>query len=104
MSSAALSPAATTSVAPAGMSEKKMGVWAALTSFFLMWTFLYVVLVVFRPSWVCVVRAGPDALLPKDVSAKEALELDQARAFVVALVITLIVMLIVWLVMATASK
>lgn len=103
MSSAALSPAAATP-STTGMSEKKMGVWAALTSFFLMWSFLYIVLVVFRPSWVCVVRAGPDSVIVRESPAKESLELDQARAFVVALVITLIVMLIVWLVMATASK
>ena len=84
-----------------GMSDKKAGVWAALTSFFLMWSFLYIVLVVFRPSWVCVAReATLDSLVGTPAGA---LALDQGRAFVVALIITLIVMLIVWLVAATAG-
>lgn len=94
----ALSPAA-------GMtSDKKPVVWAGLTSFFLMWSFLYICLVVFRPSWVCVaVRDGE--VVAVDVSPyKAGPQIDQARAFVVALIITLIVMLIVWLVMATASS
>lgn len=88
------------------MSSKKMGVWAALTSFFLMWTFLYVVLVVFRPSWVCCVRVKDEACYVKDrdCAQKDCFDLDQGRAFVVALIITLVVMLIVWLIMATTSK
>lgn len=82
--------------------SKKMGVWAGLTSFFLMWSFLYIVLVVFTPGWVCVaVREGE--CLGVD-GLKAAPRIDQTRAFVVALIITLIVMLIVWLVSATASK
>lgn len=93
---AALTPAS-------GMSDGKIGVWAALTSFFLMWSFLYIVLVVFRPGWVCVVtREGEVGLL--DGSVRADARIDQTRAFVVALIVTLIVMLIVWLVAATAGK
>lgn len=92
---AALTPAT-------GMSDNKVGVWAALTSFFLMWTFLYVVLVVFRPGWVCCVREVEAGCV--DASIKCEARIDQTRAFVVALIVTLIVMLIFWLVAATASK
>uniref|UniRef100_A0A6C0BES5 Uncharacterized protein n=1 Tax=viral metagenome TaxID=1070528 RepID=A0A6C0BES5_9ZZZZ len=93
-SSDALKPASS-------FSDRKAGVWAALTSFFLMWSFLYIVLIVFRPSWVCIAR---DVTLDTlSVGPKEALAIDQGRAFVVALIITLIVMLIVWLVVATAG-
>ena len=84
-----------------GMSDKRGQVWAALTSFFLMWSFVYIVLVVFRPSWVCVTReACAEALVTGPAGQ---LALDQGRAFVVALIITLVVMLIVWLVAATAG-
>lgn len=94
---AALNPPA------AGMSDKKAGVWAALTSFFLMWVFLYVVLVVFRPSWVVVpYREGEVVVV--DPAMKTGPQVDQGRAFVVALIITLVVMLIVWLVLATAGS
>lgn len=87
-----------------GMSDKKAGVWAGLTSFFLLWSFLYIVLVVFRPSWVCVAtREGPE-LVVVDPAVKAAPGVDQGRAFVVALIITLVVMLIVWLVAATAGS
>lgn len=93
---AALTPAS-------GMSDNKIGVWAALTSFFLMWSFLYIVLVVFRPGWVCVaVREAELGCV--EGSAKVEPRIDQTRAFVVALIVTLIVMLIVWLVAATAGK
>lgn len=98
MSSSALQPATT------GMSDKRAAVWGAITSFFLMWSFLYIVLVVFRPSWVCVARVGADAVLVREAPVKDALDLDQGRAFVVALIITLVVMLVVWLVMATAAS
>lgn len=81
-----------------GMSDKRGQVWAALTSFFLMWSFLYIVLVVFRPSWVCVAQQGCVDL------TTSPLQLDQGRAFVVALIITLVVMLIVWVVGATAGS
>lgn len=100
MSSAAMQ---TTTTSPAAMSDRKAGAWAGLTSFFLMWSFLYIVLVVFRPSWVCVARVGTDAILVRESACKESVELDQGRAFVVSLVITLVVMLVVWLVMATAK-
>lgn len=93
---AALTPAT-------GMSDKKIGVWAALTSFFLMWSFLYIVLVVFRPGWVCCVAREAE-LSCVDGAAKCEARIDQTRAFVVALIVTLIVMLIVWLVAATAGN
>ena len=84
-----------------GMSDKKSQVWAALTSFFLMWSFLYIVLVVFRPSWVCIAR---EAVVDSLVTTPAGLvALDHGRAFVIALIITLVVMLIVWLVAATAG-
>ena len=86
-----------------GMSDRKMGVWAGLTSFFLMWSFLYIVLVVFRPNWVCVAAVQGEVLVV-DPLLKANPAIDQGRAFVVALIITLIVMLIVWLVMATAGS
>lgn len=93
-------PAALTNAS--GMSDRKVGVWAALTSFFLMWSFLYIVLVVFRPGWVCVAVCEREALCAEGTVKSEA-RIDQTRAFVVALIITLIVMLIVWLVAATAG-
>lgn len=97
------SPATATALTPAnGMSDRKAGVWAGLTSFFLMWSFLYIVLVVFRPTWVCVVREEP--LVVVDPLLKATPGVDHGRAFVVALIITLIVMLIVWLVLATAGS
>lgn len=85
----------------AGLYDKKMGVWAGLTSFFLMWSFLYIVLVVFTPGWVCVAVREAEVLGVDGV--KPLPKIDQTRAFVVALIITLIVMLIVWLVSATAG-
>lgn len=100
MSSATASAPALTP-AP-GMSDRKTGVWAGLTSFFLMWSFLYIVLVVFRPNWVCVACPQADVLVV-DPALRASPAIDQGRAFVVALIITLIVMLIVWLVMATAG-
>lgn len=86
-----------------GMSDKKPAVWAALTSFFLMWSFLYIVLVVFRPSWVCVVTREGEVVVT-DPHYKGQPQIEQGRAFVVALVITLVVMLIVWLVAATGAS
>ena len=94
---AALTPASS------GMSDNRIGVWAALTSFFLMWSFLYIVLVVFRPGWVCVALREAEVGCV-DGNAKVEARVDQTRAFVVALIVTLIVMLIVWLVVATAGK
>lgn len=95
-----MSPA-TTALTPApGMSDKKPALWAGLTSFFLMWSFLYIVLIVFRPSWVCL---GTEVLVV-DPLLKNRPAVDEGRAFVVALIITLIVMLIVWLVAATAAS
>lgn len=99
MSSAAPASALTPAT---GMSDRKAGVWAGLTSFFLMWSFLYIVLVVFRPSWVCVAARDGEVLVV-DPALKANPNIDQGRAFVVALIVTLIVMLIVWLVMATAG-
>lgn len=95
-----------TALAPAaGMStDKKPFVWAGLTSFFLMWSFLYICLVVFRPSWVCVAVRDGEVVAVEASPLKAGPQIDQARAFVVALVITLVVMLIVWLVMATAAS
>jgi uncharacterized membrane protein (DUF485 family) len=88
---------------PYEMPNKKMAVWAALTSFFLMWTFLTIVLIVFRPAWVCCGReVGCDSVVVERDCKRNA-ELDYGRAFVVALIITLVVMLIVWLVAATAG-
>lgn len=84
-------------------TDKKPMVWAGLTSFFLMWSFLYICLVVFRPSWVCVVARGGEVVAVDTSPYKTDPQIDQARAFVVALIITLVVMLIVWLVLATAS-
>lgn len=96
---------ATTALTPApGMSDKKAGVWAGLTSFFLMWSFLYIVLVVFRPSWVCVDTCKGTEVVVVDPALKGTPGVDQGRAFVVALIITLVVMLIVWLVAATAGS
>jgi hypothetical protein len=90
----------------AGMSDKRLGVWAALTSFFLMWVFLWAVLVVFRPTWVCVTKCdspcGETVVVGCDRKRDEPY-LDHGRAFGVALVITLVVMLIVLLVGATAG-
>lgn len=96
---------ATVALTPAsGMSDKKYAVWAGLTSFFLMWTFLYVVLVVFRPGWVCcVAREGCEGVVVER-EGRYGPECDRTRAFVAALIITLIVMLIVWLVAATAGS
>lgn len=85
------------------MSNKKIGVWAALTSFFLMWSFLYIVLVVFRPGWVCNSPCREVEVGCLDGGVKNEVRVDQTRAFVIALIITLIVMLIVWLVAATAG-
>jgi len=83
-------------------TDKKFGVWAALTSFFLMWAFLYIVLVVFSPNWVCCApKPNCDGVT---LGPKDELIFDQGRAFVVALIVTLVVMLIVWLVSATASS
>ena len=89
----------------AGMSDKRLGVWAALTSFFLMWVFLWAVLVVFRPSWVCVCRETPcgETVVVGCDKRRDDPALDHGRAFGVALVITLVVMLIVLLVGATAG-
>lgn len=92
---AALTPAT-------GLADKKVGVWAGLTSFFLMWSFLYIVLVVFTPGWVCVAVREGECLGVDGV--KPCPKIDQTRAFVVALIVTLIVMLIVWLVSATAGS
>lgn len=96
-------PSALTPAPAPGMSDKKIGVWAGLTSFFLMWSFLYIVLVVFRPGWVCYVTREAEVTLVDGVVKGEP-RIDQTRAFVVALIVTLIVMLIVWLVAATAGK
>lgn len=95
------SPAVT--LAPGTSADRKPAVWAGLTSFFLMWSFLYICLVVFRPSWVCVAARDGEVVVV-ETRAVAAPNVDQARAFVVALIITLIVMLIVWLVMATAAS
>lgn len=94
------SPAVT--LAPGTSPDRKPYLWVGLTSFFLMWSFLYICLVVFRPTWVCVAARDGEVVVV-DNRAVAAPNVDQARAFVVALIITLIVMLIVWLVMATAS-
>lgn len=96
----------TVTLTPAsGMSNQKYAVWAGLTSFFLMWTFLYVVLVVFRPGWVCcAAREGCEGVVVVDRDNRYGPDVDRTRAFVVALIITLIVMLIVWLVAATAGS
>lgn len=86
------------SLTPAsGLSDNKMKVWAGLTSFFLMWSFLFIVLYVFRPGWVCIV-AREGEVTACDGVAKCDPRVDQTRAFVIALIITLIIMLIVWLV------
>ncbi len=98
-----MSSNATVALTPAsGMSDKKAGAWAGLTSFFLMWSFLYIVLVVFRPGWVCAAAREGEVVVVDPVRATP--QVDQARAFVVALIITLVVMLIFWLVAATAVK
>lgn len=101
MSSATASAPALTPAT--GMSDRKAGVWAGLTSFFLMWSFLYIVLVVFRPNWVCVATPQGDVLVV-DPAMKASPAIDQGRAFVVALIVTLVIMLIAWLVMATAGS
>jgi len=94
-----------TALTPAsGMSDRKYAVWAGLTSFFLMWTFLYVVLVVFRPGWVCCADRCDGEVVVVEGGCHRKPECDRTRAFVVALIITLIVMLIVWLVAATAGS
>lgn len=97
-----MSSSATAIVPAPGLSDKKLSVWAGLTSFFLMWAFLYIVLDVFSPGWVCVTVREAECLGVEN--PKCAPKVDKVRAFVVALIITLIVMLIVWLVSATASK
>lgn len=96
------SPATALNPVSVPTNDRKMAVWAGLTSFFLMWSFLYIVLVVFRPGWVCVSNCEKDCVVV-DTGCKRDPQCDQTRAFVVALIITLVVMLIVWLVAATAA-
>jgi uncharacterized membrane protein (DUF485 family) len=84
------------------VDKKQLGVWAGLTSFFLMWSFLYIVLVVFAPGWVCVAVREPESQGVDGVRGVQ--KVDKTRAFVVALIVTLVVMLIVWLVSATATS
>lgn len=82
--------------------DRKPQLWAALTSFFLMWSFLTLVLIVFRPSWVCVPCRDGEAAVVEGRPPVEP-KVDYAKSFIVALVVTLVVMLIAWLVMATSS-
>lgn len=100
-----MSSPAVSLVAPAApanvLSDKKVGVWMGLTSFFLMWAFLYIVLEVFVPGWVCVATREGEVICVDGV--KPSPRIDRTRAFVVALIITLVVMLVVWLVSATAG-
>jgi hypothetical protein len=99
------SPSMSTTTVTTSSSQMagKLAVWCGLTSFFLMWSFLYIVLTVFRPTWVCCVKTCEATVLIKDPCPKESSDLDAGRAFMVSFVVTLIVMLLVYLVMASVK-
>ena len=76
-------------------SMKKYGLWAVLTSIFLMWTFLYVVFQVFNPS---IVQKGDNC---RNVDPCDVRPPDNGKCFVAALVVTIVLMLLIYLIFAS---
>ena len=76
--------------------KKGMMFWVILTSFFLMWSFFYIVFQSFAPS--CVWQ-GDSAYKTGDVCERRPPE--NSKCFVAALVLTVIVMLLLWLIVAS---